>query len=1807
MPKIEIRSANLAKVVVADAGQELIRARLSQQIMNDETLVLVFLHETPALAAVEPGAVVRIEGALGEYRVLARSRDSRGQLTLQCEARWQGMRDVVSRRRNTDKSIDTTWEVIDRPILSTLTAILTEAPAAFQAGVIEAALDTAHPSVSIEFAAVTVQQAIEQLAAVIDAEWRWRAVVAPNGTRIYYLDLATEIVVAGARSIGDATSLSLQHEQHAREYASRIVPFVQTEEENAGIEDVRWKVLAVTFVFQSGMILRVIEIDGQLSSYTDMWKGFHVVQPERPSADLEIYLSEADAIYTILPSNAPLGSQNIFMVGDEVVIRTAAGDGVDYIPVNGADEDTNGISEELLQLEGSPAPNLLRKNGISDDMEGTLDADNLPPGWSKVGAPIVARVIDAAATITGTKVLRVTMNIGEGIQTSLADTSMAHHTSAWIAALIDSGEITLDMIDAEGKSYPEEIPGATVQDGRAAGLGASAPDTPTMLAVRITATQDNTVILLDAATLTPTAAHVEWMEIMGPSDIFDAGLDAVSDQSAHGIWHEVGGSTIDAGKIAGDDLELYAEVELRGWTYDGVNRVSLDTRVVEYYADLAADTLRPTVRLDRRRETLAEALSRVPRSVVPGAPPAAITANPGEPGILASRTDAGGIATITAQVIDGQGVQLPSYILEKSLDGADWVQVAEKGTLAADTTHAVDVTIPASGRTELRLRAYSHRSGKYSPVYTFYFTAAVSLGTINFSSITGEITAGQIARSMQQISSNIEFYRVASEPDRRLGWRPKTGSNIKLRYQDGTEYTITANSTGKNLATFDAVTTSRLVYIYFDPDVSTTDLQFTTDYSQVNNASGARILLAVTERAQTTAGFLYLVGYGVSELLVSSVLMQAVDLRAVSTRTGSLTVTGIISNATGDYEIGEDGIKIKSSSSSDPPHKQSLVFGAASRAIARLFTYTYLYTGGGPMDEARQVTDFYINAFGTRNFRINGDPTLGRNVTIQNDLKVRHDLTVNRVMWSLAHVRSQGGLEIFGATAPPTTTHRLYRVGDALMWNGAAIGGGSYTEGNGIKVSTASVISVNIDGAIDSQVGTATGSGLALGSNGLAHAGGNLTAGQMPSGTSNVLTRISIDRFGHIRNVNYSGIGTGLAFSGSNLLIESSYQLPQSGSGYLRRNNDTYSLQTGYLPPITTLTDRYLKTTGTGVEWSTVPAGPTGPAGPRGQQGSRGLIGPTGPAGVAGPRGFTGQAGTDGTAGATGQQGSRGLIGPTGPAGVAGPRGQAGTDGTAGATGQQGSRGLIGPTGPAGVAGPRGFTGQAGTDGTAGATGQQGSRGLIGPTGPAGVAGPRGQAGTDGTAGATGQQGSRGLIGPTGPAGVAGPRGFTGQAGTDGTAGATGQQGSRGLIGPTGPAGVAGPRGQAGTDGTAGATGQQGSRGLIGPTGPAGVAGPEGQDGPRGAAGSTGQQGSRGLIGPTGPAGVAGPEGQDGPRGAAGSTGQQGSRGLTGAAGTDGGEGSRGATGAPGTRGATGSIGATGPRGLTGAAGTDGGEGARGATGAPGTRGSRGLTGPRGLTGAAGTDGGEGSRGATGATGSRGPRGARGATGSSALVTAPIQYYGSYIGLNYSDAASSLAGTGLTASGGTLNVSGSDRRLKRNIREITDALSVIDKIRSVGFAWVRDQGLGASTRSYGVIAQEIEAVLPDVVTHRSDGMRYVHYPALTAYALAGVKELKNYVNTMMVLHRSPAKASIGARTYDIGPEAALAGVAALRAYTWREGSRYRFDLDADQMLDIDPRLVRKSDSGVSMDKMDMIPYLAAAMSEVKRRLDAANI
>jgi hypothetical protein len=83
----------------------------------------------------------------------------------------------------------------------------------------------------------------------------------------------------------------------------------------------------------------------------------------------------------------------------------------------------------------------------------------------------------------------------------------------------------------------------------------------------------------------------------------------------------------------------------------------------------------------------------------------------------------------------------------------------------------------------------------------------------------------------------------------------------------------------------------------------------------------------------------------------------------------------------------------------------------------------------------------------------------------------------------------------------------------------------------------------------------------------------------------------------------------------------------------------------------------------------------------------------------------------------------------------------------------------------------------------------------------------------------------------------------------------------------------------------------------------------------------------------------------------------------------------------------------------------------------------------------------------------------------------------------------------------------SDAQLKKNISPLDNALLKIKQIRGIYFNW--KDGKKGNERQVGVIAQEVEKVLPEAVSKDDYGYKSVSYGTLNALLIEGVKEMKN--------------------------------------------------------------------------------------------------
>jgi len=108
----------------------------------------------------------------------------------------------------------------------------------------------------------------------------------------------------------------------------------------------------------------------------------------------------------------------------------------------------------------------------------------------------------------------------------------------------------------------------------------------------------------------------------------------------------------------------------------------------------------------------------------------------------------------------------------------------------------------------------------------------------------------------------------------------------------------------------------------------------------------------------------------------------------------------------------------------------------------------------------------------------------------------------------------------------------------------------------------------------------------------------------------------------------------------------------------------------------------------------------------------------------------------------------------------------------------------------------------------------------------------------------------------------------------------------------------------------------------------------------------------------------------------------------------------------------------------------------------------------------------------------------------------------------------------ITATNDIVAYASSDKRLKENIRPIPWAVDKVKQINGVYFDWIplseeEEKTIhGNKGHDIGVIAQEIEAILPELVTTRDNGYKAVKYEKIVALLIEAIKEQQGEIDEL---------------------------------------------------------------------------------------------
>jgi hypothetical protein len=126
---------------------------------------------------------------------------------------------------------------------------------------------------------------------------------------------------------------------------------------------------------------------------------------------------------------------------------------------------------------------------------------------------------------------------------------------------------------------------------------------------------------------------------------------------------------------------------------------------------------------------------------------------------------------------------------------------------------------------------------------------------------------------------------------------------------------------------------------------------------------------------------------------------------------------------------------------------------------------------------------------------------------------------------------------------------------------------------------------------------------------------------------------------------------------------------------------------------------------------------------------------------------------------------------------------------------------------------------------------------------------------------------------------------------------------------------------------------------------------------------------------------------------------------------------------------------------------------------------------------------------------------------------------GAAVSLYYNNSIKLATTTGGVAITGALTTTGditafftSDQRLKTNIVHIENALEKMDQIGGYTYDWLPESGKEGST--VGVLAQELQTVLPEAVSLRDNGYLAVRYENIIPLLIEAIKELRQEVKIL---------------------------------------------------------------------------------------------
>lgn len=100
--------------------------------------------------------------------------------------------------------------------------------------------------------------------------------------------------------------------------------------------------------------------------------------------------------------------------------------------------------------------------------------------------------------------------------------------------------------------------------------------------------------------------------------------------------------------------------------------------------------------------------------------------------------------------------------------------------------------------------------------------------------------------------------------------------------------------------------------------------------------------------------------------------------------------------------------------------------------------------------------------------------------------------------------------------------------------------------------------------------------------------------------------------------------------------------------------------------------------------------------------------------------------------------------------------------------------------------------------------------------------------------------------------------------------------------------------------------------------------------------------------------------------------------------------------------------------------------------------------------------------------------------------------------------------------------SSSDQRLKENIQTIDNPINKIEQINGVSFDWKEEMQPKYSGKDYGVLAQEVELILPEAVKDKENGFKSVKYNSIIPLLIECIKDQEKRIKELEKICQSKA-------------------------------------------------------------------------------------